>query len=755
MRSKAHWKAGTSLFAAVLLLGGMAGSSSAQVVGTPDFVGQWTPPFEEGGAVTPRCVPAGDDTSGFTVCKPTAAAAAVLPDGRVFYHNGFESEQNARGPSALSLSPSVRDDQSRVIDLRSGTVQWMVPAQNRGGQSNPNIKPSHKSTDDPLGMAGVPGRPGDGLVGSTWGQLGGPPHDPTSSPDDASKNDGDMFCGDLALLYDGRVLNAGGTDWYNEPVVMDRNRGDQADVGAIELEGLRNAWLFDPRSNSFSSAQPMKFGRWYPGMVEMPDGKVTIFGGVAKLIKTGQLGQVRRSETYDPQTNSWTENYVGPQSENEMPLQPRLHLTPDGKVFYGGAGQTGPFGAAADEALMALQQLWDPQTKTWEVVGLAPLGIRGTPSSIPLQLTPPYDRMTILVFGGTLGRSLPAVPFSTLTTIDENSHLTNLMTGNLHHARWFPSGVLLPDGKVLAVGGADKDETLDPGAEIAVHTAELYDPTTGQWTEVADHARDRTYHNSALLLPDMRVLFGGHAPTGAHYGGANNDQGPPFANNDNDPSFEVFSPPYLFRGARPRITRAQAGIAYGETFPVETPQADRIDSVVLLGLPSPQHVIDSDQRSLALQFERAGGSILQAVAPPNGNVAPPGYYYLVVNEKSPQGPVPSVARIVGVGMGTDPSEAIQPFPDDASAPTGGSATAVEDHSNAAKARQAAGEAASAAPVNRPAASVTQAASTAYEQLSARPAASTSPLPSPGMPTAAIGVAVFAILTGRRWIVSRT
>jgi hypothetical protein len=664
------------------------------------------------------------------LCKPTAAAAAVLPDGRIFYYNGFEGQENAKGPSAMSLSPSMRDDSSRVLDLRSDTPQWIVPAGNRGGQSNPNIKPGHHSTDDPLGMAGVPGRPGDGLVGSTWGQLGGPSHDPTSSPDDASENDGDLFCSDVTLLSDGRVLMAGGTDWYNEPAVMDRNQGDSNDVGLIELEGLRTAWLFDPESTSFSPAATMKFGRWYPGMVEMPDGKVTIFGGVTKLIKTGQLGQVRRTETYDPSANTWTENYTGPTSENELPLQPRLHLTPGGKVFYGGSGQTGPFGAAADEALTALQQLWDPETKTWEIVGPAPLGTRGTVASVSLPLTPPYDKITILDFGGTLSRMWPAVPFSTLTTIDKNGHVANRMTGNLHHARWFASGVMLPDGKVLGVGGGDKDETLDPGAEIAVLTAELYDPRAGKWTEVAAHSRDRTYHNSALLLPDMRVLLGGHAPTAAHYGGANQDQGRPFVNNDNDPSFEVFSPPYLFRGARPQISRAQAGVAYGEKFSLGTPQADEIESVLLMKTPSPQHAIDSDQRSVVLEFTRAGSDALEAVAPPSGAIAPPGFYYLVVNKTSPRGAIPSVARIVRVGAGSDLSEALQPYADDAPAPTGGSATAEVDHGNAARAEQAARQAASAASaaVNSPASLATQVAGNAYEQLSATPAASTSTRP---------------------------
>ncbi|HLF41524.1 MAG TPA: galactose oxidase-like domain-containing protein, partial [Acidimicrobiia bacterium] len=677
----------------MLLLGAVASSSSAQVVGTPDIVGQWTEPFEEGGAGTPRCVPAQNDTGpGFLVCKPTAQASAILPDGRVFYYNGIESEENASGPSAMSLSPSSRDSQVRVLDLRSGTPQWVTPAQDRGGQSNPNIKEGHQSYDDPVGALGVPGRPGDGLVGSTWGELGGPPHDPTSTPDDASKNDGDMFCADLTQLPDGRILVVGGTDWYNEPALMDRNEGDPADVGAIELEGLRNANLFDHKTNSFSAAGHMKYGRWYPAVAIGPDGKPTVFSGVTQLITDTQGSQVRRTETYDAASNTWTENYNGPDSENSLPLQPRMILTPDGKFFYPGVGQMwGPFGQSVDEAMMNFQQSFDPQSKAWEIKGIGPLGARSGAFTVPLQMKAPFDQMTILISGGTLGPPpgnwIPANPLSTLTTVDASGNVTNQMTGNLNNARWFHSGILLPDGQVVVVGGADKDEVIDPGTEIPVHAAEVYNPESGEWTEVASHTRDRTYHNSALLLPDMRVLLGGHAPIASHYGGANQDQGGPFANNDNDPSFEVWSPPYLFRGARPTVTRAQSGVSYAEKFQIGTPQADEIESVVLMKTPSPQHVNDPDQRNLSLDFTRTGSNTIEAVAPPSGNVAPPGYYYLIVNKKTLQGPVPSVARIVSVGTGTDLSEAIQPYPDDAPAPVGGTATPDEDSSGAAQASQ--------------------------------------------------------------------
>jgi hypothetical protein len=665
--------------AAALLIPAAPGASAA---GPDRPGGQWTAPFEEGGAGVPRCAPA-QDGSGFIVCKPTAQAAALLPDGRVFYYNGLESWENAQHSTFTSAAPSSRNSQSRILDLRSGTPQFTIPAPSGGGQANPNIREGQGSPDNATGVAGIPGRPGDGLVGSTWGSLAGPAHDPTAPPDDTAANDADMFCADLMALPDGRILIAGGTDWYNEPALLDRGDGDPVDAGVGELEGLRSSRILDPAADTFSGTGSMKYGRWYPTLVELADGKVLVASGVTKLIKDTQGSQVRRTEIFDPATNTWTENYTGPASENTLPLVARLVLTPNGKVFYPGVGQMwGPFGQSLDEALFGLQQFFDPATKQWEAVGLAPVGARSGASVVPLLMTAPYDTMNLLTFGGTLGPppgGYLALPLSTLTTIGADDRVSNELTGNLNHPRWYPSGVLLPDGTVLGVGGADKDEVIDPGTEIAVKTPELYDPATGQWTEVAAHTRDRTYHNSALLLPDMRVLLGGHSPLASHYAGPNRDQGRPFANNDKDSSFEVWSPPYLFRGERPRITAAPAGLAYGDRITLRTPDAADIVSVVLLRTPSPQHIMDPDQRGLSLTFTRSAADTLEVLAPPDGIAAPPGNYYLVINKAHPDGPVPSVARIVNVSTGSNPAEALQPFPDDAAAP-GGSATPDQDTS---------------------------------------------------------------------------
>ena len=69
----------------------------------------------------------------------------------------------------------------------------------------------------------------------------------------------------------------------------------------------------------------------------------------------------------------------------------------------------------------------------------------------------------------------------------------------------------LPNGEVLAAGGSPD---LQSGAGSA--TAELYDPTTNEWTMTGSMPAGRLGH-TATLLPDCRVLIVGDNPTATTY----------------------------------------------------------------------------------------------------------------------------------------------------------------------------------------------------------------------------------------------
>ena len=97
--------------------------------------------------------------------------------------------------------------------------------------------------------------------------------------------------------------------------------------------------------------------------------------------------------------------------------------------------------------------------------------------------------------------------------------------------------VVLPDGKVLIVGGGAAFKYTQPG-----EGPRAVQPGHGDLDAMAAHQASRMYHATALLLPDGRVLSAGQdSGSLARYG-------------------EIFSPPYLFRGARPTISSSPATV---------------------------------------------------------------------------------------------------------------------------------------------------------------------------------------------------
>jgi hypothetical protein len=107
---------------------------------------------------------------------------------------------------------------------------------------------------------------------------------------------------------------------------------------------------------------------------------------------------------------------------------------------------------------------------------------------------------------------------------------------------------------------------------------------------------------------------------------------------------EIFSPPYLFAGARPTISSAPATLGYGQGFTISTPDAASISRVALVKAGAVTHSNNFDQRYVDCTFSASGGG-LSATSPPDSNHAPPGWYMLFLVNSSG---VPSVASWVQV-----------------------------------------------------------------------------------------------------------
>ena len=191
------------------------------------------------------------------------------------------------------------------------------------------------------------------------------------------------------------------------------------------------------------------------------------------------------------------------------------------------------------------------------------------------------------------------------------------------------NATILPNGKVLATGGSRNDED----ALTASLAGDLYDPVANSFSPAGANAFPRLYHSNALLLPDATVLLMGGNPQRGNY----------------ERRLEIYSPAYLFDGGaaaqRPTITGLSSeAVSYGSPFGVQTSDAANIASVVLVRPGTPTHAFDMEQRLVELAFT-AGSGVLNVTAPPDGNIAPPGYYMLFVLNTSG---VPSVARFVKI-----------------------------------------------------------------------------------------------------------
>jgi hypothetical protein len=395
----------------------------------------------------------------------------------------------------------------------------------------------------------------------------------------------DMFCNGMVTLPDGRVFINGGNlrydPFYGEP---------------------RNA-VFDPVTNLFTNVQNMAHGRWYPTTTVLGNGSVMSFSG---LRETGGTNTTVEIYTAD---SGWSPEYPAGWTP---PLYPRLHLLSDGRVFYSGSGRG--------------SRIFDPASKTWSgVVATTNYGAtRSYGTSVLLPLTPATGyKSRVMIFGG--GNP------STATTeiIDLSMPVLAWQYGPpMSQPRIEMNATILPNGKVLATGGSLNDED----ATTASLNADLYDPDTNTFGPAGANTYPRLYHSNALLLPDATVLLIGGNPERGTY----------------EPHMEIYSPAYLFNvngglALRPAITGVPAGaIEYGTTFQVQTPIAADIASVVLVRPGAPTHAFDMDQRLVGLSHT-AGVGVLNVVAPPNGNIAPPGYYMLFILNSAG---VPSVSRFV-------------------------------------------------------------------------------------------------------------
>lgn len=271
------------------------------------------------------------------------------------------------------------------------------------------------------------------------------------------------FCGGHTFTGDGQLFAVGGNV-------------------AVDI-GFANSSTFDSATSKWTGQPDMNAGRWYPTATTLPNGDVFVISGDM----TGPNTIDPLSEVFEVKARKWRE-LTG--AKLAVSYYPRTFVQPDGKVRV-----VGPH---------AQNYLFDTTGIGYVVADVASHFPNRDYGSAVM-----YDIGKILIVGGGVA------PTATAETIDLlEAGPTWKPAASMSVARRQLNATVLPDGTVLVNGGTKSGATPnDPTG--AVLYPEAWDPSTNTWTKLAAESEFRGYHSTGLLLPDGRVLAGGGA--GATY----------------------------------------------------------------------------------------------------------------------------------------------------------------------------------------------------------------------------------------------
>ena len=311
--------------------------------------------------------------------------------------------------------------------------------------------------------------------------------DPTAAPvvlpPSATKLTDILYCSGHSFLSDGKLLAVGGGG------------------SSPGVDTSMHAWKFNPDTQEWSrTAGNMSFQRWYPTAVTLGDepGRVLVVAG-----DTGN-GPAPQMEVYSETTDKFEKVTVTGRNLLFAPTYPGMHLLPAGEILHVPTGfddcnQT-PSARSADPT--AIFSFSSPTSGSWRILGQNQR-LKGM-STLLFDTSAPFIQ-ALVVGGGNLSKNKTAQTVNLTALTPAWSTPFPLLEERIH-----PNLVQLPDGTVFICGGKEMNPVTPPSGG----RCELYNPKTGVIAEMDEMIVPRHYHSVALLLPDGRVMAAGGADDG-------------------------------------------------------------------------------------------------------------------------------------------------------------------------------------------------------------------------------------------------
>jgi hypothetical protein len=421
-----------------------------------------------------------------------------------------------------------------------------------------------------------------------------------------------LYCAAHVPLEDGRILYTGGSRYPNGV-----DRGPEL--------GLKYARLFNPANNTFVRiSTPMLGGppglegvRWYNTNTRLADSRVLVTGGFTEFSDRGDL--TNRSvelfdyRRYDQGQNPWMVLVQHGEGRDDM-MPGAIDYTQVALLYR--PTEVGSFddpyarqAAMIGKAGKVLLFNYSDNLSGGQRFTIRPNDQRPGPTSTAGEhasgvLLPTGE---LLIMGGTDDATAARQASIYDPYMDKWSQI-DTQIGRNHSA-----SVLLPDGTVLVVAGEGgfignrrQPQIIDPYLRTVANGT--------PWPE--NH--ERGYHSFALLLKDGRVLVGG----GRHAAGGIGCEWP---------NVRIYSPAYLSKGPRPKLEGLEPIIMItGESAVRFTYKNGPITSVALMALGSTTHSFDHNQRYVPLDFIDEGDGIITITPPADSTLAPGGDYILFI-----------------------------------------------------------------------------------------------------------------------------
>ncbi|WP_438039012.1 kelch repeat-containing protein [Sorangium sp. So ce128] len=411
--------------------------------------------------------------------------ATLLPDGRVLMVGGADSNSHelssaeiytpgtppAWTPAASMTTPRMSHTATRFLSgkvlVTGGTTasstetdsaQMYDPATNTWIAIKPMGSKRTQHTATPLGLSKV-------LI------AGGFRHDGLTTGYLASAELYDLdaetwkFVAPMAMahpagaavrLQDGRVLVTGGYD-------------DDDDE-----DPENTAELYNPTTNTWTSAPDMPVDRTWHTMTLLGNGKVLVVGGFE------DVSALESAALYTPATNTWSS--MGPTGFDFARTSHTATLLQTGKVLVAGGNPNGGNGEAPTA-------LFNPSTNIWSTAGL--------------MVVPRWAHTATLLQNGkvlvTGGRRTSNDSYTKTAEIYDPMTDGWTAASDMSAARADHTATLLASGDVLVVGGGDASSYLS--------TTEIYHPASNAWS-AGPAIIARSMHD-ATRLNDGRVLIAG------------------------------------------------------------------------------------------------------------------------------------------------------------------------------------------------------------------------------------------------------